>query len=322
MLLVRSAQRIVSCSIIPYRGISRRCYSVSPKDGDNKCGRPRRTISTLNSALLLPSDRLDLSGRKSVSVSFPKSAKDTEGTFSYETPNPEEVTPFPPQSTGFLHYHRDRDAAPLEGSIRFRVTSQRAPLSLHDGYDLLLPSGLPWRITLPQVAYRTNSTTIRDQLLEENLATPEELSQCRDLFGSRRRIRPEYTLFRLNQEFPVKFSGWLQLTVVGKTTHMLQLNGMFDNSREGSRSCFPWAGSGLACFVPSISAAHDGRRLVHLRITKIIDPVSSTGKEEGGKVLKPEAGNLLSHSRYELRPPSVLCGTIRRFHSSPLCAPE
>ncbi|KAF8143427.1 hypothetical protein K438DRAFT_1783727 [Mycena galopus ATCC 62051] len=86
--------------------------------------------------------------------------------------------PFPPQSIGFLFYYRDPDAAPLEGSIRFRVVPQNTPTTFHDGHDLLLPSGRPWQITLPQIACRAQYARIRAQLLQEKLATAEQLAQC------------------------------------------------------------------------------------------------------------------------------------------------
>jgi hypothetical protein len=59
------------------------------------------------------------------------------------------------------------------------------------------------------------------------------------------------------------------------------------------------SGSGVARFEPSTDPEYAGRRVVHLRITKIGNPVSIT---EETTLLKPEAGQLLvrpSHSRIE-----------------------
>jgi hypothetical protein len=59
----------------------------------------------------------------------------------------------------------------LEGGVRFRVASDKAPSSFDHGHDLLLPSGLPWQIILPQVACYKNLAATRDQLLKEHLVT-------------------------------------------------------------------------------------------------------------------------------------------------------
>ncbi|KAJ6566755.1 hypothetical protein B0H19DRAFT_713692, partial [Mycena capillaripes] len=58
--------------------------------------------------------------------------------------------PFPPQSSGFLYYHKNPSALPMEGSVRLRVTPDKEPSSFSRGQDLLIPSGCPWQIILPQ----------------------------------------------------------------------------------------------------------------------------------------------------------------------------
>ncbi|KAF8177929.1 hypothetical protein K438DRAFT_2022126 [Mycena galopus ATCC 62051] len=285
------------------RWTTRRFSLQTTEDGGTGLG--GHLISTLNPALLVPSDYLNLSGLKSAVVCFPKSPQSprtsfrvARGSIRYHARNA--YMPFPPESFGFLHYHRARDAAKLEGSIRFRVTSQNTLSAFHAGHDLLLPSGLPWQIILPQVACRTRYSRFCDQLLEENLATVAQLLQCLKVFSDRGRIYSETILFRLNQEFLVKFSGDTKLTAVGETLHSFVFDPGF---RAGAdRRQFPWTGSGLARFEPSTSAEHRGRRVVHIRITRIIDPVSSTGKGAEKQVLKPTEGGLMAYSRYGRAP--------------------
>ncbi|KAJ7792880.1 hypothetical protein B0H14DRAFT_3498681 [Mycena olivaceomarginata] len=146
------------------------------------------------------------------------------------------------------------------------------------GHDLLLPSGLPWQVILPQVACRTTCAGIRDQLLEENLVTAEQLSECLALFGDRDKIYLTPPCFALNQEFAVNFSASSKPTVVGQA---LAFNG---------------TALGVARFEPSTDPQYGRRRVVHLRITKIITPVSRSTMIQGHPevLLKPEEGKLLT----------------------------
>jgi hypothetical protein len=192
----------------------------------------------------------------------------------------------------------------LEGSIRFRVTSDNAPSSFNRGHDLLLPSGLPWQIALPQLACGKGYDRICDHLLEEKLVTVEQLSQCRAMFRHTK-IHSQTVLFRLNQEFPITFSRQLVLRVVGKVLHRLKWSDVFRDdaihfpftgaliSRQyltRSFIIYP-SGSGFARFEPSTNPEYDGRRVVHLRITKIMNPVWIRQKTT---LLEPEAGQLLT----------------------------
>ncbi|KAF7375695.1 hypothetical protein MSAN_00458900 [Mycena sanguinolenta] len=281
---------------------SNRGYSVEAGKAGHLVSQrhPKRhkIVSTLNPALFLPSDYVDLSGKTRPAVSFPSKRIGARGVIPYQSRDSRRL-PFPPQSAGFLYYRRDQDAAPLEGSICLRVTSKNAPASFDNGHDLLLPSGLPWRIILPQIACHAGLTALRAQLLQENLVTETQLSRCRTILGQGY-IYPELTLFRLSQEFPIRFSGGLKLTTVGDVMHRFQLNSpLFIWMDNHTRVDYPWAGSGLACFEPSADPRHSGRRVIHMRITKIIDPVSSIVDQ--GTLLKPEAGELLTrlnpHSR-------------------------
>ncbi|KAJ7821372.1 hypothetical protein B0H14DRAFT_3733908, partial [Mycena olivaceomarginata] len=263
-------------------------------------GRPRRIISTLNPTSLLPGDYLDLSRLKEPCISFTRSrgAKRAQRLLYYPSPGLG-YTAFPTACTGFLHYYRDRDAAPLEGGVRFRVTSQNAPASFQHGHDLLLPSGLPWQVTLAQVVCRTNYAGFRAQLLEEDLVTAEQLSQCLAICGGRDKISPENNLFRMNQDFAVNFSEGSTVTVVGRALRSFQICHIFKAYAQ-RKHYFPWTGSGLARFEPATHPRYAQRRVVHLRITKIVTPVSRSRQADrkNVSVLKPEEGQLLTHTPY------------------------
>ncbi|KAJ7106914.1 hypothetical protein C8R44DRAFT_885605 [Mycena epipterygia] len=226
-------------------------------------------ISTLNPKLLKTGDFLNLSRRT----------------------NKNSRLPFPLLSRGFLYYHSERSAGPLEGSLRFRLTPDNSPSSFFRGEDLRAPWGLPWEIILPQIACRAEYTKIREQLLREGLATEDQLSLCRDIFR-KQPIHSRYTLFRLNSTFLVHFSR-MRLTIVGDALHALVLDAPFKDTVSNT---FPWTGSALFRFEPSARAEHAGRRVVHLRVMKIVEPVECVFEGYSGRVLKPEEGELLTMS--------------------------
>ncbi|KAJ7110672.1 hypothetical protein C8R44DRAFT_883795 [Mycena epipterygia] len=85
----------------------------------------------------------------------------------------------------------------------------------------------------------------------------------------------------------------MRLTAVGNVLHTVDIN-PFRDSEAGN--VLPWSGSAAARFEPSTDAKHAGRRILHLRIVKIIQPVTSTVKGYTGKVIKPEEGRLLNRS--------------------------
>ncbi|KAF7352218.1 hypothetical protein MVEN_01185100 [Mycena venus] len=273
--------------------------------------RPENTVSTLDPTLLSPSDYLDLSQRRSFTVPFPKSSYKETSRIVYCTKHDREDfredLPFPPKTAGFLYYHRELDAAPLEGSIRFRVTSENSPSSFLNGQDLLLPSGSPWQILLPQLAVHSRYTRIRDQLLHEKLATEQQFSECLTLFRDHRLRRPEFNLFRLSQQFPIGFSQGIYLTIISTPLHMLEFSRIFTAFID-QEVVHPWTGSAIAHFEASTRPEHANRRVVHLRIVRVVEPLSCafTGYERTGRILKPQDGQLLTvrHPLRPLKPPA------------------
>ncbi|KAF7334982.1 hypothetical protein MVEN_02248300 [Mycena venus] len=102
------------------------------------------------------------------------------------------------------------------------------------------------------------------------------------------------------QKFPINFSSHIVLTVVGETLHNLKATSVFQAVKDG-KACLPWIGSGLARFEPSTRPEHTGRRVVHLRITKIVTPVALAVERYDGRVMKPE-GQLLTVSLHRRIP--------------------
>ncbi|KAJ7452812.1 hypothetical protein FB451DRAFT_1282155 [Mycena latifolia] len=273
-------------------------------DDKSRSGRkgrsPANIISTLIPSRIKPRDFLDPSHKISVTVRFPVSP----------TPSPKSQglrygveLPFPDRTRGFLYYYFDPEGAPLEGSIRFRVTADNSPSSFASGQDLVARSGFPWQYLLAQVACQEEAyRDIAEQLVHENLVTPEQLSRCREVFARQRRIFPQYTLFRLDSPFLVNFSNRISLAIVGEKVHPLSIDHLF--KIQDKKSFFPWTGAAVARFEPPIRPEHAGRRVLHLRFVKILKPVACTVDfaTYNRRILRPEEGQLFTVSRHH-RPP-------------------
>ncbi|KAJ7110668.1 hypothetical protein C8R44DRAFT_800428 [Mycena epipterygia] len=264
------------------RGIPRERKRPGPKG---------HIISTLVPELLKSEDFLDPSKKQSISIRFP--ASDGRGAMlRYMRTEKDGILPFPPHSQGFLYCHSEPPMTLLEVSLRFRVTAGNNPSSFPRGQDLLTPWGLPWQITLPQIIH-PQYAMIRDQLRHENLVTEGQLLYCEAVFQEEE-LEPHYTLFRLQSTFLVQFQVEIRLTAVSNEFHPVTLD-PFRDWESGTGRC-PWVGAALARLEPSTRAEHAGRRVLHLRIVKIIQPVTCTVEEYKGRVLKPEEGQLLNVS--------------------------
>ncbi|KAJ7150505.1 hypothetical protein C8R43DRAFT_1005984 [Mycena crocata] len=262
--------------------------------------RPLNIISTLNAALISSGDFLHLSHRVGITMRFPHSVGlGSQLRYAQERTVLESglgklsEKPFPADSQGFLYYNSQSPVV-LDGSLRFRITSDSNPSSFHCGRDLLLPSGFPWQISLLQLACHKEYTVIRQQLLHECLITEEQRATCVEICGSGRRITPSLTLFRLDSPFLVDFSSpELSLVVVGKSIHRIPLNRIFTDSANGERSN-KWTGMAIARFEPSTRPEHAGRRVLHLRIMKITQPVVCTAAKYRGRIVQPREGDLFT----------------------------
>ncbi|KAJ7082648.1 hypothetical protein B0H15DRAFT_785662, partial [Mycena belliarum] len=270
--------------------------------------RNSKLLSTLDPSLLSHADHLDLSGKITHSPSFP--AQEThrlrpqEFFFYAHACGPRRMKrPFPDNTHGFLYYHPASPAAPLGGSIRFRITPDPSPHSFRHGSDLLAPSGLPWRILLPQIACRKIFARLGPQLVRDGLVTEAQLSRCRDLFYNRGSIHPDSTVFSLDSIFLVQFNGEFSLTIVGAQAQKLKAFAIFRET-SSNRRCFPWTGSAIARFEPSTLPEYAGRRVLHIRFLKMIEPVSLAVDLPAPpeRVMRPEEGELFIISRYGQAP--------------------
>ncbi|KAJ7318840.1 hypothetical protein DFH08DRAFT_971200 [Mycena albidolilacea] len=90
-------------------------------------GTPPALISTLNPALLRPSDHLDFSHHEEVIIRFPRSPQRTYALFRYCSLDHRQTAPFPADCAGFLYYWtpQNKDRPPLgmglEGTVRLQT---------------------------------------------------------------------------------------------------------------------------------------------------------------------------------------------------------
>ncbi|KAJ6546031.1 hypothetical protein DFH09DRAFT_1040323 [Mycena vulgaris] len=291
------------CSAIRHYSVDEVKPDSAPRKG--KRGRNlkyKRAVSTLNPSLITPADHLDLSQSTAPMI---RSAPARGGILAYAHHRPSEEkfqrNPFPAHARGFLYYHFPHGTTPLEGGLRFRCITGNSPSSFPRGHDLLGTSGFPWQISLPQLACRAGYAWIAEQLLQENLVTQEQLAQCQRVFGHRNSIYPHHLLFHLDSTFLLKFSSQVVLTVVGEVLHRLNMPTLCMD-QAGVASVFPWTGSAVARFERSTLPENAGRRVLHIRIMKIIQPVAYTVGGYQGRVVRPEEGHLFT-VRYHGGPP-------------------
>ncbi|KAJ7123253.1 hypothetical protein C8R43DRAFT_933050 [Mycena crocata] len=273
-----------------------------PKTG----GIPLRIISTLKPTLLKTEDLMDLSRHKYVSIRFPDWVGKGSILAYHQKRIPSryprrEATPFPPHCQGFLYYHPGICGAPLSGSLRFRLTASNNPASFPAGEDLLSPSGFPWQLSLPLLAKGVKLASIREQLLREQLATEAQLAQCRSIFKIGYTF-PHYTLYHIDSVFLVRFAGSLNLNMVGQSLHSANFEHIFRIRVTGGTYYFPWSGTALARLEPSTDPKFAGRRVLHLRIVKIVQPVTCTVENYRGRIVQPREGELYTVSKYRGAP--------------------
>ncbi|KAJ6518586.1 hypothetical protein DFH09DRAFT_1363936 [Mycena vulgaris] len=254
----------------------------------------KRPVSTLDPSRIQRADHLDLSQRGEVAIQLACSLRSGRLVYTYATPGgPTRRIGFPHGTRGFLYYHSDPHAGPLEGCLRFRITANNSPASFAHGQDLLGRSGLPWQISLAQVACNRSYAAISAQLVYENLATKEQLEKCRTLFPRASAICPRTTLFRLDSTFLLKFSSKLVLTLVADAVHTLGLQSLCtEHGPDGT--FFPWTGSAVARLERSTLPEHAQRRVLHVRIVKIVQPVDCAVPGYTGRVVRPEEGQLFT----------------------------
>ncbi|KAJ6538297.1 hypothetical protein B0H10DRAFT_2245818 [Mycena sp. CBHHK59/15] len=219
------------------------------------------TYSTLSKELgtlhkLKSSDFVDLSGGRKLQVHFGATDKPLRLSYEFGTT----AVPFPPNARGFLYYHVPAPPAPpMAGGIRLRIDSDSAR-----GRDLLLPSGVPWQIGLPQLVRYAHCAGALATVLKEALVAPAAV-------------------------FPLALDEkQLRLTVVGRERlagARLFKRGLFT---ERGRALFKGGGSEFT--------SPDTRDVLQLRVVKVVTPVERVAASVRirSEILPPREGEFLS----------------------------
>ncbi|KAJ7183760.1 hypothetical protein C8R46DRAFT_519119 [Mycena filopes] len=259
-----------------------RAYSVKMRTNHRNA-----LISSLRWENLKSSDYVDLSGLSTSCLAFSSRGRDV--ACYYRNSHGREL--FPDSARGYLYYRTS--PLSLAGSIRLRVDTDNA-----NGHDLLLPSGLPWQIGLPQLVQRKQYQSLFLKLLKEKLVTHPEVRACRRLFPEAQ-LYPSAILFSLDQLFSISMQqADLRLIIVGfrqAAIYRRHRRGLFvkQNIFGDPSPRYPFKGRILARFELSAD-----KRRVFMRIVKIVEPIVCLEPGYDGRVVAPEEGGLLSYNSY------------------------
>ncbi|KAJ7235096.1 hypothetical protein B0H12DRAFT_1076182 [Mycena haematopus] len=251
----------------------------------------KRRLSTLNPLHLTTADYTILSRQPHPCVAF------TPGNVAFPIrffKKDAEYQPFPPYTRGFFYYYVPRDLPPMAGGLRFRITPRGHPASFQDGEDLL-HDGLPWQISLPNIATAVGrKIVLRQQLLNEGLVTQAVLDKCRTMMPTRKRLDPKVTLYRLEQPFLVGFDHVLYAWAIGETEiKPILLYMLTDHRKHWQRGMRPYTGSALAQFELSTLPEHAGSDTVVMRIVKMLTPPTCVVPGYDNYIPAPVEGELL-----------------------------
>ncbi|KAJ7734083.1 hypothetical protein B0H16DRAFT_1578225 [Mycena metata] len=240
-------------------------------------------ISSLRPENIKSSDFVDVSGGTTSYLTFSTSGRDT--SFAYK--KVKDQIPFPTRALGYFYYRSSTIWTPLAGSLRLRIDSDNT-----HGADLLLPSGLPWQVWLPQIALHKRYHGVLKKLRKEGLVSQEEVSMCRRVFRDCGKLSAEKLIFSFGQPFALSMQQTeLRLRIVGRSSHG-PCTALFVKQRLFGDPAprYPFTGQILAC----LELSPDKTR-VFIRVTKIVEPIVCCEAGYKGRVVAPEEGELLSY---------------------------
>ncbi|KAJ7271037.1 hypothetical protein C8J57DRAFT_1320512 [Mycena rebaudengoi] len=85
---------------------------------------------------------------------------------------------FPDDTRGFLYYHSPPSHSPFCGAIRFRLATDSHRANFLAGTDLLLPHGLPWQLSIWEVATSPFYKCLCDVLARDGFAPTYLIEAC------------------------------------------------------------------------------------------------------------------------------------------------
>lgn len=208
------------------------------------------------------------------------------------------IMKFPPETRGFLYYHKPPKAPPLVGDIRFRFAQNLT--GFDDGMDLLSPKSRPWHVSLLVLATVPRYAAVREQLMQEGLITPTVVKKCamvrKQLNDAGHGVmRWENFLYYLRQPFYVAFhSGTVQfLAVTNEKVGICSLPTPFLDWRMQTS---PYGGSGIVQLEPYVDPERPDENRVAFRVLRVIEPVHVLLKDYDYYIHPPTEGSLVQRS--------------------------
>ena len=151
----------------------------------------------------------------------------------------------PPDTTGFLYYHRPRDQPEIAGQIRFRVCSDATRFEQGRDLDGIIP-GVPWSIHLWQVVKywpQFCSALLKEGLVDQSLVD--------DLKRLNLTLRSGLILYSLSDPITLKLSHEkINITfVTRKAAHQIPLRRLFAEQTHQTSDNAPYEGKYAMEFV-------------------------------------------------------------------------
>ncbi|TFK83790.1 hypothetical protein K466DRAFT_589439 [Polyporus arcularius HHB13444] len=264
---------------------------------------PSLAIWTLDPTRLTSAELLTIDSSTSVTVFSPNADSDT----------PECRLSFPkltmrPGQRGWLYYHQPPSGPPLAGEVRFRIAASEDPGSFELGVDAVTRSGIPWCISLPEIAVDTSYAafghilTAVDRTVSRKLMnTTSQLSRipkrCVHAFGQPFELFMEAGTSRvmLAGKQGLGFAELQNIAMAGVEAIPAVKSGQAGRRYIKHK---PFLGTAVCAFERSARTDHHGQRVVVIRMLRSpeSDPVRVNPNYVGpqfSEKLMPREGELL-----------------------------
>ncbi|KAF9005168.1 hypothetical protein BDQ17DRAFT_1353946 [Cyathus striatus] len=254
-----------------------------------------RTVKTLDLSKACLSEVVDLSTTVRATVMVDNGTDVSRIVLQYyalRPSNDHHRISWPDDAQGFLYFKQFEGYSPMTGEVRFRPLDSSGNLATK---DMLLPSGIPWRLQLSFIAGAHRP--LAHLLIKDGLVSPEVMNEAARLYERVKTRRGTDILFSLEQPFPVAFDTKQHKFFVSRydELHRINISYVFCNN-TGRSSELHYSGSAMVHFEISNDPEHSERTLV-LRVAEILKPVQQLVADNETYVVRPKAGELLLRKR-------------------------
>ncbi|KAG6853273.1 hypothetical protein C0991_005544 [Blastosporella zonata] len=239
--------------------------------------------------MLQSSDFVDISGYRVPSINI-CSTGSVELRYAYRSG----PLPFPPNTRGFLYYHRPGNLPPGCGELRFRLTADNDPTKFLEGTDLIGYDATPWSISFSTLIIGRYAP-IRKHLVHYNLIPQSVVTSVEKLREARAMMKTSpRELYYLEQPFMFDMeTHHLNFRAITATqVRTMSLRQFFVDFREQA-FLLAYKGRLLLRFERSKLLDHAETNTVVLRVLKILDPIKFNIPGYDAYIPLPQAGGLL-----------------------------